>query len=214
MDKPLKYKKSLRPKRQKSGNFSCVAFNKPCGILSQFTPEDGHGSLRDFQFPPGLYPAGRLDCDSEGLLILTDDGNLANKLINPKFGHKKTYIAQVEKIPGAADLLKLREGVVLSDGPSRFLRAELVTEPPLPPRFPPVRFRKTVPTSWVLIAINEGRNRQVRRTFAAIGYPVLRLVRTAIGNFRLGQLPRGRWQKMCGREIKALLADSDENRPD
>jgi 23S rRNA pseudouridine2457 synthase len=167
---------------------------KPYGMLSQFTPEqEGQITLADldFSFPSDAYPVGRLDSDSEGLLLITNDKSLNSKLLNPKNHNPKTYLAQVEGIPSEADLDKLRKGVVISINgqpyKTRPAQLRLLTEEPdLPPRNPPIRVRKSVPDSWLEMMLTEGKNRQVRRMGAAAGYPVLRLVRIAIGPYRLG----------------------------
>ena len=173
-----------------------VAFNKPYGVLCQFTDRSTppRPTLAGFGLPAGVYPAGRLDFDSEGLLLLTDDGALAHRLTDPRHKLAKTYQVQVEGEPDAAQLAALREGVVLGDGATRPACARRIAAPGLWPRDPPVRFRKTVPDAWLELAIREGRNRQVRRMTAAVGLPTLRLVRVAIGPYRLGDLAPGAWR--------------------
>ncbi len=176
-----------------------VAFNKPFGVLCQFTDHSDkpRPTLAGFGLPPKVYAAGRLDRDSEGLLLLTDDGGLAHRLTDPKHKQPKTYLVQVEGEPDEAALAPLRDGLVLKDGPTRPARARRVAEPDwLWPRDPPVRYRKTVPTSWLEIILREGRNRQVRRMTAAVGFPTLRLVRTHIGEHALDGLPPGRWRRL------------------
>jgi len=176
-----------------------IAFNKPYGVLCQFTDrsEPPRPTLAGFGLPPGVYPAGRLDFDSEGLLLLTDDGALAHRLTDPRHKQWKTYLVQVEGAPGPDQLRALREGVALRDGPTLPARARLLEAPPaLWPRDPPVRFRKTVPDAWLELSIREGRNRQVRRMTAAVGLPTLRLVRVAVGGQALGALAPGQWARL------------------
>ena len=181
-----------------------IIFNKPYGVLSQFTREHGHSSLADFDLPPGVYPAGRLDHDSEGLLLLTSDGSLQARISDPRHKTPKTYWAQVEKEINPEAVSKLRAGLVLKDGPTLPCGADLLPDPGLPPRVPPIRFRKTVPTSWAEIVLREGRNRQVRRMLAAVGFPVLRLLRRAIGPLTLEGLEPGKWRELTEKEVKAL----------
>ncbi len=173
-----------------------VAFNKPYGVLCQFTDRSvpPRPTLAGFGLPPGVYPAGRLDFDSEGLLLLTDDGALAHRLTDPRHKLPKTYRVQVEGEPTDAQLAALRAGVALNDGPTRPARARRIAPPDLWPRDPPVRFRKTVPDAWLELELREGRNRQVRRMTAAVGLPTLRLVRVAIGPWRLDGLAPGQWR--------------------
>ena len=173
-----------------------ILFNKPYGVLSQFTAEGRWRGLKDFIDIPGVYVAGRLDADSEGLLLLTNDGQLQARISDPRFKLEKTYWVQVEGVPGEAALQALRDGVQLNDGPTRPARARLMAPPPaLWERDPPVRFRQSIPTTWIELAIREGRNRQVRRMTAAVGFPTLRLIRAAIGLYTLEQLAPG-----CSRE--------------
>lgn len=180
-----------------------VLFNKPYGVVSQFTPLAGHPTLAGFGLPKGLYPAGRLDHDSEGLLLLTSDGRLQHLLTDPKHGHPRTYWAQVERVPDAAALKALRSGVRLKDGPTRPCVAELLPAvPELPPRVPPVRFRKNVPTAWLELTLTEGRNRQVRRMTAHVGHPTLRLVRARIGKLSLEGLAHGAWRPLSDAECR------------
>jgi 23S rRNA pseudouridine2457 synthase len=172
-----------------------VAFNKPYGVLCQFTDRSTppRPTLAAFGLPAGIYPAGRLDFDSEGLLLLTDDGRLAHRLTDPRHKQPKTYWVQVEGEPGAAQLQALRGGVALKDGPTLPARARCIPVPPLWPRDPPVRHRRTVPDAWLELVLREGRNRQVRRMTAAVGLPTLRLVRVAIGDVRVDGMAPGQW---------------------
>lgn len=175
-----------------------IRFNKPMNVLSQFTDAGSTSSpratLSDFIDLPGVYPAGRLDRDSEGLLLLTDDGRLQAQIADPKFKLPKTYLVQVEGEAGEPALVRLRSGVQLNDGMTRPALAERIEDPQLWPRDPPVRFRKTVPDCWLRLTITEGRNRQVRRMCAAVGLPCLRLVRWSIGDWTLEGLAPGEWQ--------------------
>ena len=172
-----------------------VVFYKPCGVVSQFTPLGGHKTLADFGLPKGVYPCGRLDHDSEGLLVLTNDGRLQSHLSEPRFESPRGYRAQVERLPSPEALALMAKGLVLKDGPTKPCRVRLLErEPKLPARIPPIRFRKNTPTAWLDITLAEGRNRQVRRMTAAIGHPTLRLVRVSHGPFRLQDLQPGDWR--------------------
>jgi 23S rRNA pseudouridine2457 synthase len=176
-----------------------ILFNKPFGVLSQFTDERAGAprrTLSEFIRLPGVYPAGRLDYDSEGLLVLTDDGRLQARIADPRFKLPKTYLAQVEGEIGDSDIRRLRQGVTLKDGFTRPVQAELIAPPPLWPRDPPIRYRKSVPDSWLKLTINEGRNRQVRRMTAAVGFPTLRLVRWSVGDWSLDGLAPGEWRSI------------------
>lgn len=173
-----------------------IAFNKPYGVLSQFTGGGPGETLADFVKVPGVYPAGRLDKDSEGLLLLTDNGQLQAQISSPKYNKEKTYLVQVEGVPSDEVLAQLRKGVVLNDGPTRPAKARRIDPPDLWPRDPPVRFRKSVPDSWIELVITEGRNRQVRRMTAAVGLPTLRLVRWRIGDWTLDGVPPGEWREL------------------
>ncbi len=176
-----------------------ILFNKPFDVLSQFTDAKSpspRATLSDFALPAGVYPAGRLDRDSEGLMVLTDDGRLQARIADPKGKTEKTYRAQVEGAPADADLSPLRTGITLNDGPTLPAKARLITPPDLWPRTPPVRYRKSVPDAWIELTIAEGRNRQVRRMTAAIGFPTLRLVRWMIGPFTVHGLAPGEWREV------------------
>ena len=176
-----------------------ILFNKPFDVLSQFTDRGSAGSTRrtlsDFIDLPGVYPAGRLDRDSEGLMILTDDGRLQARISDPRHKMAKTYLAQIEGLIGDSALGALETGVVLKDGPTRRARAVRIDPPDwLWPRHPPIRHRETVPDSWIALTLTEGRNRQVRRMTAHVGHPTLRLIRTAIGPWQLDGIPSGTWR--------------------
>ena len=176
-----------------------IALNKPFNVLCQFTDrsQPPRDTLAGFGLPPEVYAAGRLDYDSEGLLLLTDDGRLANRLTDPKHKQPKTYWVMVEGTPTAEKLQALRDGVLLNDGPTLPAQARVLeAAPELWPRQPPVRYRKNVPDAWLEIIIGEGRNRQVRRMTAAVGLPTLRLVRVAIGGHRLDGLAPGQWRQV------------------
>jgi 23S rRNA pseudouridine2457 synthase len=183
-------------RNQSFGSPVLIAFNKPYGVLCQFTDRSTppRRTLAGFGLPAGVYPAGRLDFDSEGLLLLTDDGALAHRLTDPRHKQPKTYWLQVEGEPSTQQLDALRTGVELNDGPTLPAQVAHIAPPALWPRDPPVRFRKTVPDAWLQVTIHEGRNRQLRRMGAAVGLPVLRLVRIAIGESRLAGLAPGEWR--------------------
>lgn len=168
-----------------------LLFNKPFNVLSQFTDEAGRATLRDYIDVPGIYPAGRLDYDSEGLLLLTDEGRLQQRIANPRHKLPKTYWVQVEGLIDEQALRQLRKGVMLNDGLCAPAQARSLDAPALWPRNPPIRVRKSVPDSWLELTIHEGRNRQVRRMTAAVGFPTLRLVRVRIGEWELGTLQPG-----------------------
>jgi len=183
---------------------SIVLFNKPYGVLSQFTPEGKWRALAEFIPLKDVYVAGRLDADSEGLLLLTDDGKLQAQIAEPRHKLEKTYWAQVEGVPEEAALDRLRAGIRLSDFTARPARVRLIDEPAdLWPRDPPIRYRAAIPTRWLEIRISEGKNRQVRRMTAAIGYPTLRLVRAAIGTLSVSGLGLGEWRRIDG-DIRTL----------
>lgn len=174
-----------------------ILFNKPYGVLSQFTDRGSptaRATLSDFIDLPGVYPAGRLDRDSEGLLLLTDDGRLQARIADPKFKLPKTYLVQIEREPGDTALDALRRGVRLNDGPTRPATVERIDEPALWPRHPPIRYRADIVDRWLKLVIHEGRNRQVRRMTAAVGHPTLRLVRWSIGEWAVADLKPGEWR--------------------
>jgi 23S rRNA pseudouridine2457 synthase len=193
---------SLRPT-----TYRYILLYKPYGMLSQFTSEHGHRTLAECgPFPRDVYPVGRLDADSEGLLLLTNDNRVKHRAADPKFNHPKTYLVQVERIPDTDALEKLRSGIVVEGRRTRPAEVRLLdAEPPLPPREVPIRFRKNVPTAWLEITLFEGRNRQVRKMTAAVGFPTLRLVRTAIGSLRLGTLKPGESRELTEHERRGLL---------
>lgn len=173
-----------------------LLLNKPYGVHCKFTDAAGRPTLADHVPVPGVYPAGRLDADSEGLVVLTDDGALQHRIADPRHKLAKTYWAQVEGIPTADALGQLARGVRLKDGPTRPAEARLIPAPPLWPRDPPIRERRAIPTAWLELVLREGRNRQVRRMTAAVGFPTLRLVRVAIGPWHLDDLQPGAWREV------------------
>jgi 23S rRNA pseudouridine2457 synthase len=184
-----------------------ILFYKPYGVLSQFTEIQGtaHPTLKAFIPIPEIYPVGRLDRDSEGLLLLTNHGGLQHQLCDPKFEHPRTYWVQVEGIPDPQALQTLRQGVTIRNYRTRPAQVSLLADPPsLPPRIPPIRFRKHIPTTWLEMTLQEGRNRQVRRMTAAVGLPTLRLVRVAIAMLRIHDLQPGQWRHLTAAEIQRL----------
>lgn len=187
-----------------------LAFHKPYGVLSQFTPEPGSRwrTLAEFGLPSAVYPLGRLDADSEGLLLLSDEPGLNTQLLDPRHAHRREYWAQVERVPNAAALAQLERGGIDLDG-HRTLPCRvrlLASAPAMAPREPPIRFRKNVPDAWLALELIEGKNRQVRRMTAAVGHPTLRLVRVRIGNFPLGGLAAGNWRELSATERAAVFA--------
>ncbi|MCP6758651.1 MAG: rRNA large subunit pseudouridine synthase E [Fischerella sp. CENA71] len=191
-----------------------ILFYKPYGVLCQFTQDNPtRSTLKDYISVPDVYPVGRLDWDSEGLLLLTNHGQLQHRLCDPRFGHERTYWVQVERIPDAAALKKLEEGVIIQDYRTRPAKVQLLSaEPTLSDRDPPIRFRKNVPTAWLEMTLTEGKNRQVRRMTAAVGFPTLRLVRVAIAQLHLDNLKPGEWRDLTSHEIKSLHKLSFPNR--
>jgi 23S rRNA pseudouridine2457 synthase len=187
-----------------------IAFNKPYGVISQFTPDGSpNRTLAEFGFPERVYPVGRLDADSEGLLFLSDETALNERLLHPRNAHEREYWAQVERIPTPEALEQLASGVVVQG--RRTLPASarvLEPQPEVPPRTPPIRFRKSVPTCWISLQLIEGKNRQVRRMTAAIGHPTLRLLRVRIGNFTMGNLATGEWVQLSRSGRALVLAGS------
>ena len=191
--------------------FRYLLFNKPFNVLCQFThgttpgtADSSRRTLADFIHIPGVYPAGRLDFDSEGLLVLTSDGAFQRRLTDPKFSHPRTYWVQVEGIVTDSALRNLKDGITIQDYRTRPAKARAISQPDLPPREPPIRERKSIPTSWLEITLTEGRNRQVRRMTAAVGLPTLRLVRAAIGNLTLTGLARGDHRDITAAELRSI----------
>ncbi|MBG0744007.1 MAG: hypothetical protein RLZZ29_114 [Cyanobacteriota bacterium] len=188
-------------------NFKYIIFHKPYGVLSQFTRElPEHVTLKDYIDVPDVYPVGRLDWDSEGLLLLTNDGKLQHHIANPRFGHQRTYWVQVERIPDPVAIAKLGQGVEIQN--YRTLPAQvklLLEEPTVGERYPPIRYRKNVPTAWLEMTLKEGKNRQVRRMTAAVGFPTLRLIRVRIAQLQLDDLPVGTWRYLGPVEVNLIV---------
>ncbi len=185
-----------------------LSFHKPFGVVSQFTPDGSrHRTLADFGFPPRVYPIGRLDAESEGLLLLSDEPELNARLLKPERGHVRTYWAQIERVPRGDALECLIRGVLIGGRKTLPCRAWLLDpQPEVPPRDPPIRFRKNVPDAWIALELIEGKNHQVRRMTAAIGHPTLRLVRTKIGALELGDLAPGKWRELSAAERARVFA--------
>ena len=186
-----------------------IAFNKPFGVLSQFTGDGSpNRALAEFGFPKNVYPIGRLDADSEGLLLLSDEPEWNEKLLPPRHAHEREYWAQVERVPSPESLKKLGTGISVQGRKTLPCRAwVLEPQPEIPSRVPPIRFRKSVPDCWIGMALIEGKNRQVRRMTAAIGHPTLRLLRVRIGGLKLGNLAPGKWQVLPPEERKSVLGE-------
>lgn len=185
-----------------------LAFHKPYGVLSQFTPDGSkHRPLAEFDFPKGVYPLGRLDAESEGLLLLSDEAGLNSRLLHPTRGHRRTYWALVERVPAREALDKLERGVTIGGHKTLPCRAWLLDpQPEMPPRVPPVRYRKNVADVWIALELVEGKNHQVRKMTAAVGHPTLRLVRVKMGGFELGSLAPGAWRELAAPERASVFA--------
>ncbi|GAB4150855.1 MAG: pseudouridine synthase [Ignavibacteriales bacterium] len=195
----------------KNNFYKYYSVYKPYGMLSQFSDEDGRETLKSlYKFPKDVYPIGRLDSDSEGLLILSNDKSLVDLLLNPKNHHEKEYFVQVEGIPDETALKKLAAGVTIKDYKTLPVKVKVIDEPELPERIPPVRFRKSIPTSWISLTITEGKNRQVRRMTASIGFPTLRLVRVRICNLKLNDLKPGEVRELTSAEIGKLKSQFEK----
>jgi 23S rRNA pseudouridine2457 synthase len=184
-----------------------LVFHKPYGVLSQFTPDGSpNRTLAEFAFPKGVYPIGRLDADSEGLLLLSDEAGLNTRLLDPERGHPRRYWAQVERIPESASLDRLAAGVTIQDYTTRPCRIWMLDpQPEVPPRDPPIRVRKSVPDCWIALELTEGKNRQVRKMTASIGHPTLRLLRVQVGNLELGEMKAGDWKELAHEERDLIL---------
>ena len=182
-----------------------LLFYKPYGVLSQFTDAQSRQTLKDYLPIPDVYPVGRLDWDSEGLMLLTDDGRLQHRLSDPQYGHPRTYWVQVERVPDELAIERLAAGVTIQNYQTKPAQVKLLAAaPPLPPREPPIRERQNIPTAWLELTLTEGKNRQVRRMTAAVGFPTLRLVRASIGLLSLDGLSLGSWRDLTSNEVKAL----------
>ncbi len=200
----------LQAEADSDSSLRLMMLHKPYGVLSKFTDAEGRPTLADYVVESHIYPAGRLDMDSEGLLLLTSDGDLAHRLTSPDHKIFKTYLVQVERIPKESALQQLRQGVVLKGKRTRRARVQLLQrEPIVNPRPIPIRFRKSVPTAWLRVEIQEGMNRQIRRMTAHVGHPTLRIIRVAIGPIPLGSLQPGKWRWLRDSEIRGLLREPD-----
>lgn len=196
-------------KKKSGGSHQHLVLHKPYGVLSKFTDEEDRPTLAAYVSLPHVYPAGRLDMDSEGLLLLTSDGDLAARLTSPSFKVPKTYLVQVERIPDEAALAQLRQGVMVKGKRTRPATVHLLPQEPLVhPRPVPIRFRKSVPTVWLQMEIHEGMNRQIRRMTAQVGHPTLRIIRVAVGPIRLGSLLPGQWRELREDELRGLAQSS------
>ena len=184
-----------------------IAFHKPYGVISQFTPDGSpNRTLAEFGIPKGVYPIGRLDADSEGLLLLSDEAALNEKLLHPRHGHRRIYWAQVENVPSHENLRKLEKGIAIQGRNTLPCKARLLApQPAIAPRVPPIRSRKSIPAAWIALELAEGKNRQVRRMTAAIGHPTLRLMRVGIGRLELGDLEAGKWKTLSPAERKLAV---------
>jgi 23S rRNA pseudouridine2457 synthase len=190
-----------------------ILFYKPYGVLSQFTDDGGRQTLKDYIPVPDVYPVGRLDWDSEGLILLTDDGRLQHRLSDPQYGHPRTYWAQVERIPDELAVERLAAGIEIQNYQTKpALVTLLAVAPELPPRDPPIRDRQNIPTAWLELTLTEGKNRQVRRMTAAVGFPTLRLVRVSIGSLTLEGLSLGMWRDLTSGEVKVLKQGQKSSR--
>jgi len=187
-----------------------LAFHKPYGVLSQFTPDGSpNRTLAEFGFPKDVYPIGRLDADSEGLLLLSDEAGLNTRLLDPERGHPRRYWAQVERIPESASIDRLAAGVTIQDYTTRPCRIWMLDpQPEVPPRDPPIRVRKSVPDCWIALELTEGKNRQVRKMTASIGHPTLRLLRVQIGDLKLGEMKAGEWRELAHEERDLILGNT------
>lgn len=199
-----------KDKRQRINKNRAILFYKPYGVLSQFTKDNPNRStLKDYIPIPDVYPVGRLDWDSEGLMLLTNNGRLQHQMSHPRFGHQRTYWVQVERVPDEQALERLRRGVSIKNYLTKPTQVKLLPQAPLlPERNPPIRFRLNVPTAWLEMTLTEGKNRQVRRMTAAVGFPTLRLARVSIAHLRLEDLQPGQWRHLSSTEFKKIFPDN------
>ncbi len=194
-----------------TSRFRYIVFYKPYGVVCRFTAEGGHRTLAEFGFPGGVYSAGRLDADSEGLLLLTNDKTLSHSLIEPKYGHRRVYCVQVERVPDPRALERLRRGMVVRGRRTLPALAELMEAVDFPPRDPPIRFRKHIPTCWLRLTLTEGKNRQVRRMTAAVGHPAVRLIRIHMASLSLEGLKPGEWRDLTKKEVRILQREVSDS---